>query len=230
MAKPKDWQKVYTRIEEYRKANQAPVDTVGCERLADNMDPKVFRFQALVALMLSSQTKDPVTADAVERLKQTKNGLTVDSILEMDIKELDQCIQKVGFHNRKTTYLKKTALILKEQYDGDIPAELDDMLKLPGVGPKMAHLCMQVAWDKTLGIGVDTHVHRISNRLGWVKTKDPEQTRKALEEWLPTEYWRHINVMLVGFGQVQCLPVKPLCQDCPVKDLCPKVGTKSKNL
>jgi endonuclease-3 len=98
-------------------------------------------------------------------------------------------------------------------------------MALPGIGPKMAHLTMQCAWHKTVGIGVDTHVHRISNRLGWVKTKNPEETRKDLEDWLPPSHWREINALLVGFGQICCLPVKPSCTTCPVKDSCQKVGT-----
>mmetsp|Transcript_19627 Transcript_19627/g.31156 ORF Transcript_19627/g.31156 Transcript_19627/m.31156 type:complete len:120 (-) Transcript_19627:84-443(-) len=95
------------------------------------------------------------------------------------------------------------------------------MCKLPGVGPKMAYLCMQTAWGRSVGIGVDVHVHRISNRLGWVNSTNPEQTRKALETWLPREHWAEINPMLVGLGQTICKARKPLCSKCNVKDLCP---------
>lgn len=127
---------------------------------------------------------------------------------------------------RKVIYLKKTCEILKRDYDCDIPDNIDDLCKLSGVGPKMAHLCMNIAWKKQSGIGVDTHVHRISNRLGWAGTpgkpaKTPEDTRKALEDWLPEEKWTEINWLLVGFGQQRCLPVSPLCGDCLNRDLCP---------
>jgi len=118
-------------------------------------------------------------------------------------------------------HLKKTAEILKREYDCDIPDNVKGLCKLPGVGPKMAHLCMNVAWKKQSGIGVDTHVHRISNRLGWAKTKTPEETRKALEGWLPQSKWTEINWLLVGFGQQTCLPVGPDCAGCLNNKLCP---------
>ncbi|KAJ3090390.1 DNA N-glycosylase and apurinic/apyrimidinic (AP) lyase [Quaeritorhiza haematococci] len=147
---PERWQDVYNGIKAFREKNQAPVDTMGCERLGDlSQEPKVFRYQTLVALQLSSQTKDPITADAVKKLMAHKpGGLTVDSILEMDEKTLDGYIAKVGFHNRKTKYLKDTAKILKEKYDGDIPPTVEALQELPGIGPKMAYLCMQCAWNK----------------------------------------------------------------------------------
>lgn len=94
-------------------------------------------------------------------------------------------------------------------------------MALPGVGPKMAHLTLQVAWRNVVGIGVDTHVHRISNRLGWVKSNTPEQTRVQLEQWLPRDYWGAVNVLLVGFGQKVCLPIGPRCAECKVNSLCP---------
>lgn len=125
-------------------------------------------------------------------------------------------------------YLKKTSSILKEKYNNDIPDSAEKLCELPGVGPKMAHICMQVAWDKISGIGVDTHVHRIANRLGWVKkmTKIPEDTRKELESWLPKELWADVNHLLVGFGQTICTPQRPKCTDCLNKDICPFVRKK----
>lgn len=109
------------------------------------------------------------------------------------------------------------------QYDNDIPKTVDELCKLPGVGPKMAHICMNVAWGELSGIGVDTHVHRISNRLGWVKktTKKPEDTRIQLESWLPKEYWSEVNHLLVGFGQEICLPRFPKCDQCLNFNICP---------
>jgi len=104
-------------------------------------------------------------------------------------------------------------------------------VQLPGVGPKMAMLCMQVAWGMSVGIGVDVHVHRISNRLGWVgkkPTKQPEVTRKILESWLPHEYWKPINKLFVGFGQTICTPINPKCAKCQINTLCPS-AFKSKS-
>lgn len=117
----------------------------------------------------------------------------------------------------------KTCDILRSQYNGDIPKTIPDLIKLPGVGPKMAHICMNAAWGEVTGIGVDTHVHRISNRLGWVPkpTKEPEKTRVELEKWMPYEHWDEINVILVGFGQTTCTPINPKCGNCLLTKLCP---------
>eukprot|EP01139_Manchomonas_bermudensis_P025722 Amastigsp_a846472_19.p2 type:complete len:296 gc:universal Amastigsp_a846472_19:1046-159(-) len=227
---PEGWLEVYEAIEEMRRAGGAPVDVMGCEMLADaKVEPRVARFQTLVSLMLSSQTKDQVTAAAVRNLQlKLPGGLTIESVLAADVATLDALISKVGFHNRKCQYLKATALQLQNNFNSDIPDTVEGLCSLPGVGPKMAHLTMQVAWGKTVGIGVDVHVHRISNRLGWVKTKDEEGTRRALEEWLPESKWRPINKLFVGFGQTICRPVGPLCEDCAVADRCPSAGKAAK--
>lgn len=106
------------------------------------------------------------------------------------------------------------AIILRDEWNSDIPDTIEGLTSLPGVGPKMAYLCLSAAWDKTLGIGVDVHVHRITNLWGWHKTKTPEETRLALQSWLPHDKWREINVMLVGLGQTICLPVGRKCGQC----------------
>ena len=111
-------------------------------------------------------------------------------------------------------YIKKAAEILRDEWNGDIPDTIEGLTALPGVGPKMAYLCLSVAWDRTEGIGVDVHVHRITNLWGWNKTKNPEETRLALQSWLPKDRWREINFLLVGFGQTVCLPVGRKCGDC----------------
>ena len=130
---------------------------------------------------------------------------------------------------RKVEYLKKTSQILIDEYDGDIPDTVEGLVALPGVGPKMAHLAMNIAWEKPTGIGVDTHVHRISARLGWTEgAKTPEDTRKSLESWLPEEKWIEINWLLVGFGQQTCLPIKPKCEECLNRRLCPYGVTQLK--
>ncbi|KAJ8327783.1 alpha,alpha-trehalase nth1 [Batrachochytrium dendrobatidis] len=226
---PAKWRELYHGIKAYRQDHVAPVDVVGCAMLGDKTDPKIYRYQTLTALQLSSQTKDAVTAGAIANLKSHEpGGLTVESILAMDHKTLDGYISKVGFHNRKALYMKQTAEILKTQYNSDIPDTLSGLMSLPGIGPKMAHLAMQEAWNQTVGIGVDTHVHRISHRIGWTKyLKTPEHSRKELEEWLPRQYWNEINKLLVGFGQTLCLPVGPKCTECPVSHLCPRIGVKT---
>lgn len=130
----------------------------------------------------------------------------------------------------KTKYIKQTAEILRDKWNSDIPDTIQGLTSLPGVGPKMAYLCLSAAWGRTEGIGVDVHVHRITNLWGWNKTKQPEETRAALESWLPKEKWHDINNLLVGFGQTICLPVGRKCGDCKLADrgLCPSAVVAKK--
>lgn len=188
--------------------------------------------------MLSSQTKDTVNAVTMRRL-QTElppPGLTLSNILAVKPERLNELIYAVGFHNNKTKFIKKAAEILRDQYDGDIPDTIEGLMSLPGVGPKMAYLCMSAAWGRTEGIGVDVHVHRITNLWGWHKTKSPEETRLALQAWLPKDKWHEINHLLVGFGQTICAPVGRRCGECALaeKGLCPsaivKKGVKVKRV
>lgn len=220
---PADWETVWELISEMRKGVTAPVDTMGCASLGDhNAEPKDFRYQTLLALMLSSQTKDQVTAAAMGRLKAYfKAGLTAQSVALTDEAVLRDLIHPVGFFRQKASYLKITSQMLVDELDGDIPNSVKMLCKLKGVGPKMAHLTMQEAWGICEGIGVDLHVHRICNRLKWVgSTKNPEATRMELETWLPKEKWGLINKLLVGFGQTQCGARNPSCSGCLVRSLC----------
>ncbi|KAL7060103.1 hypothetical protein AAHC03_09877 [Spirometra sp. Aus1] len=219
---PPRWRETWENINRMRAGRDAPVDTMGCDKLAkENEDPKTFRLQILLSLMLSSQTKDEVTAAAMRRL--TDHGCNLKNLLTMSEEELRDIIQPVGFHRQKAKFIKKTCEILHKDYADDIPDTVEKLMTLPGVGPKMAHLAMRCAWKVVSGIGVDTHVHRISNRLRWVPkpTKTPEQTRLALEAWLPRDYWNEINSLLVGFGQQTCLPVRPKCSQCINQPICP---------
>ena len=127
------------------------------------------------------------------------------------------------FQNNKTRFIKAAAEILRVSHDSDIPDTIDGLVSLPGVGPKMAYLCMSAAWGRDEGIGVDVHVHRITNLWGWHATKTPEETRAMLEAWLPREKWHKINHLLVGFGQTICLPVGRRCWECDLakEGLCP---------
>jgi endonuclease-3 len=231
---PNDWDDVYATVKEMRitgPAKDAAVDTMGCERLAEkNASPKARRYQTLTALMLSSQTKDTTNAVAMKRLctelppykDGAPAGLNLENILAVDPKLLNELIWVVGFHNNKTKYIKATAEILRDQWDGDIPNTIEGLVSLPGVGPKMGYLCLSSAWGRTEGIGVDVHVHRITNLWGWHKTKGPEETRLALQTWLPRELWYEINWLLVGLGQTICLPVGRKCGECDLglKGLC----------
>eukprot|EP01117_Protostelium_nocturnum_P009547 TRINITY_DN3405_c1_g1_i1.p1 TRINITY_DN3405_c1_g1~~TRINITY_DN3405_c1_g1_i1.p1 ORF type:complete len:427 (-),score=128.08 TRINITY_DN3405_c1_g1_i1:853-1950(-) len=218
---PEGWKEVWDLIWDMRKERNAPVDSMGSASLADRTaDPKSYRYQTLLSLLLSSQTKDQVTGQAMANLKE--HGCTIDNILATDVNVIDSLISKVGFHQRKAIYIKETTKVLKEKYDGDIPDNIEGLLELPGIGPKMGFIILDVAWGKTIGIGVDVHVHRICNRLKWVNnTKNPEETRKDLESWLPSEYWNQINLLLVGFGQQICTPLRPKCSGCKANQLCP---------
>ncbi|KAF2126901.1 DNA glycosylase [Dothidotthia symphoricarpi CBS 119687] len=224
---PPNWEEMYTLTRQMRNENVAPVDTMGCESLAErSRTPRDQRFQTLIALMLSSQTKDTVTAVAMKGMQDNmRGGFNLESILAIAPADLNAFISKVGFHNLKTKYIKSTAEILRDKFASDIPDSIPGLVSLPGVGPKMAYLTMSAAWGKDLGIGVDVHVHRITNLWGWHETQTPEQTRAALESWLPRDKWHDINNLLVGFGQTICLPVGRRCGDCKLAGggLCPSV-------
>ncbi|XP_045079333.1 endonuclease III-like protein 1 isoform X2 [Coregonus clupeaformis] len=225
---PPDWRKQLGHVRQMRSARDAPVDLMGAEKCYDAHAPaEVRRYQVLVSLMLSSQTRDQVTSAAVQRLRA--HGCTVDNIVNTDDDTLGQLIYPVGFWRTKVKYLKQTSVMLQREFRGDIPNTVEGLVRLPGVGPKMAHLAMDIAWHQVSGIGVDTHVHRISNRLGWTRggIKNPEETRKALEDWLPRDLWSEINWLLVGFGQQVCLPVNPLCSVCLNQHSCPSAHQAS---
>ncbi|KAI8306453.1 Endonuclease III-like protein [Colletotrichum sp. SAR11_59] len=247
---PSDWEEMYNQVKEMRlhgAAKDAAVDTMGCERLFHpDASERDRRFHILIALMLSSQTKDTVNAVAMKRLmtelpphkEGAEGGLCLENILAVEPDKLNELIWAVGFHNNKTKsvimgdasqsnvdgirYIKAAAEILRDKFDGDVPDTIEGLTSLPGVGPKMGYLCLSAAWDKTEGIGVDVHVHRITNLWGWHKTTQPEGTRMALQSWLPKDKWREINWLLVGLGQTVCLPVGRKCGDCQLglKGLC----------
>ncbi|XP_011868528.1 PREDICTED: endonuclease III-like protein 1 [Vollenhovia emeryi] len=229
---PPNWETILENIKEMRKHEAAPVDTMGCHKCADpDASPVVSRYQSLIALMLSSQTKDQVTHAAMQRLNSY--GCKPDIIAATPDDVLGKLIFPVGFWKRKVEYIKRTSTILLDKYGGDIPRTAKELCELPGVGPKMAHICMQIAWGEVSGIGVDTHVHRICNRLKWVRkpTNTPEGTRHELEDWLPKPLWKEVNHLLVGFGQTTCLPRFPKCSECLNRNICPyapKSGGKKK--
>ncbi|KAL0490361.1 NTHL1, partial [Acrasis kona] len=215
------------KIKEMRKpdgvAGNAPVDSDGCNYLAEQTKDstlteeerhekeKTFRYQTLLSLLISSQTKDTTTGVAMKKLQE--HGCTVDHIMNTPIEDIAKLIKPVTYYTKKAQYIHDTTKILQQQYKGDIPKTVEGLVKLPGIGQKMAVLCMNSAWHNPVGVGVDTHVHRISNRLKWSNTKTPEQTRKVLEEKIPKKYWSEINELLVGFGQMTC-KLKPKCDSC----------------
>lgn len=217
---PLNWEVILRHLREMRQERTAPVDSMGCDQcMDDGANEKDKRYQALLSLMLSSQTRDEVTHAAMQRLIQ--HGCSLKNILNTSDEALGKLIYPVGFWKTKVKYIKKTSEMIRDNYDGDIPNSVTELCKLSGVGPKMAHLCMKTAWGEVTGIGVDTHVHRISNRLGWCVTKTPEGTRRTLEDWLPRELWAEVNHLLVGFGQQICTPINPQCATCLNYAICP---------
>ncbi len=180
-------------------------------------------FETLASTILSLRTKDAVTTEASDRL--LSRAATPEAIASLSVREIEKLIFPVGFYRTKARNLRETCRILVEKYGGRVPRDLDDLLELPGVGRKTANLVVTVGFDD-YGICVDTHVHRITNIWGYVRTKTPEKTEFALREQLPKKHWKTYNDLLVTFGQNLCVPVSPWCSRCPVGLLCPRIGVK----
>lgn len=183
-------------------------------------------FAVLISCILSLRTKDETTATAFRRLQ--KRARTPRGVLKIPVEELAQLIYPVGFYNTKAKSIHDVCRALLERYGGEVPAEIDELLTLNGVGRKTANLVVTLGHNLP-GICVDTHVHRISNRWGYVKTKTPDQTETALRKKLPKEYWIEINDLLVCYGQNLCAPISPKCSQCLLTPYCRRVGvTKSR--
>jgi len=178
-------------------------------------------FETLVSTMLSLRTKDDVTERASRRL--LSRAPTPQTIAALPAPEIETLIYPAGFYHTKAKNLRETARILLRDYGGKVPRKMEELLKLPGVGRKTANLVITVGYGG-YGICVDTHVHRISNRWAYVKTRTPAETESALRARLPRRYWRTYNDLLVTFGQNLCQPVSPRCSQCPVARHCKKVG------
>ncbi len=205
--------KTFALLKPFINTSKAPV--VEFIALQDK-DP----FKILIATILSSRTNDTTTTKVIQRLfKVVKN---ISSLETVPHDELEKLIFPVGFYKQKAIQLKKLPLVLKNNFNGIIPDEIDQLIKLPGVGRKTANLVRWAAFGKP-AICVDVHVHRICNRWGYVKTKDPEETEMLLREILPRQYWPFINHYLVSLGQTICKPRNPKCKTCPLIDICAKI-------
>lgn len=206
--------KVIERLKEHYPKWGAPVVTQFAKR---KKDP----YKVLISCILSLRTKDETTKEAFRRLFE--RAQTPQEMLKLSEKEIAELIYPVGFYNTKAKTIKEISRKLVEEYGGRVPDQIEELLKLKGVGRKTANLVVIEGYNKP-GICVDTHVHRISNRLGWVKTKTPDETEKRLREILPKQYWQMINRLFVSFGKNVCKPISPLCSRCPLEDICPKIG------
>lgn len=178
-------------------------------------------FHVLIATILSLRTKDTLTAVVAPRL--FARAATPAAMLELSEAEIAQLIYPVGFYNTKARSIRAVCQLLLERYAGQVPPDLDALLTLPGVGRKTANLVLTAGYGLP-GICVDTHVHRICNRWGYLQTKMPDETEQVLRTQLPAEYWIPINGLLVTLGQNICHPTSPKCSICPVAHLCARVG------
>ncbi|MCZ7392273.1 MAG: endonuclease III [Candidatus Methanoperedens sp.] len=175
-------------------------------------------FRVLIATVLSQRTRDEVTDRAAEKLF-AKYG-SPGALAQADVVDIEKLIRAVGFYRVKAPRVKEIARIISNDFKGKVPDDMDTLLSLPGVGRKTANCVLVYGFGKD-AIAVDTHVHRISNRLGLVNTKTPEETEVRLKEVLLKRHWRHINELLVRFGQDICRPVAPRCGACMLAELCP---------
>ncbi|MCL4557599.1 MAG: endonuclease III [Deltaproteobacteria bacterium] len=180
-------------------------------------------FRILIATMLSQRTKDAVTGQASERLFRA--AATPGKMAEMSIERIQRVIYPVGFYRVKAGRIRVVARTIVERYHGTVPDTIEELVKLPGVGRKTANLVVALGYRRP-AICVDTHVHRITNRFGYVKTKTPFETEMALRKSLPRRYWIIYNDLLVALGQAICHPVSPRCSVCPVEIYCLKVGVE----
>lgn len=180
-------------------------------------------FTVLISCLLSLRTQDKTTHAASERLFQMAQD--PQKMAALPAATIEKTIYPVGFYKTKAVNIKEICRILLSRYDGQVPDDLDELLKLPGVGRKTANLVVTIGYGKA-GICVDTHVHRITNRWGYVQTKTPEKTEMALREKLPRRYWLIINDLLVAYGQNICKPISPYCSRCRIRRYCAQTGVE----
>ncbi len=181
-------------------------------------------FNTLISCVLSLRTKDEVTEKASLRLLKKYN--TPEKLLTLSEGEIESLIYPVGFYKTKAKRLREISKSLIENYSSEVPKDFDELLKLKGVGRKTANIVMVYGHKKTGYIPIDTHCHRIPNRLGWIKTKTPEETEVVLKKILPEQYWDDFNDMFVTFGQKICVPISPFCSKCPIEHHCKKINVK----
>ena len=174
-------------------------------------------FKILIGTILSARTRDEVTTAVIKALfSRFKNP---DELSRANLSDIKKLIQKIGFYNVKASRLKEVSQLIIKKYNGEVPSNLDDLLTLPGVGRKTAN-CVLVYGFKKAAIPVDIHVHRISNRIGIVNTKNPEETENVLQKSIDKKYWTRVNETFVMFGQNICLPIKPKCNVCQLTKMC----------
>ncbi len=216
--KDEDIRFVYDKLkEQFEKYPSPVVDLIEIQ----TKDP----FKVLVTTILSARTKDKTTREAAKKLFSKVNDIY--DLKKLSQKEIEELIYPVGFYKNKAASLKKLPDVIIEKFAGKIPEEIEDLVKLPGVGRKTANLVRAIAFKKP-AVCVDVHVHRIFNRLGYVKTKNPLETEMALRKKLPKDMWLNFNSYFVAYGQNLCFPVNPRCDKCVIYEKCERVNVKTK--
>jgi endonuclease-3 len=192
------------------------------EKISDSQqeDP----FQILIATMLSARTQDATTLAASTRLFRVAR--TPRTMARLSVRRLEQLIYPVSFYRHKARHVKATCRLLVSRFGGRVPSTMEELLTLPGVGRKTANLVLILVFKSLRNICVDTHVHRISNRLGWVRTSTPDETEQALYRATANRWWPYLNLYLVTWGQNVCRPIYPRCGACSIEPYCPRVGVR----
>jgi endonuclease III len=180
-------------------------------------------FKILISCLLSLRTQDKNTKKASEKLFAVAD--TPEKISILPVKKIERLVYSSGHYKKKARTIKNISKILIEKFKGKVPNTKQELLSMKGIGPKTANIVLSFAFNKSV-LPIDTHCHRIPNRLGWVKTKNPEQTEKELEKILPRKYWKEFNTTFVLFGKTICQPISPWCSKCPVEKYCEKIGVK----
>jgi len=181
-------------------------------------------FQVLIATLLSARTQDATTLAASTRLFRVAR--TPKTMARLSVRQIERLIYPVSFYRHKAKHVKATCRMLVSRFGGRVPTTMEELLTLPGVGRKTANLVLILAFKSLQNICVDTHVHRISNRLGWVRTNTPDETEQVLYRATASRWWPYINLYLVTWGQNVCRPIGPRCGDCVIAADCPKLGVQ----
>jgi endonuclease-3 len=193
------------------------------ETTLNRMREKPAPFKILISCLLSLRTQDKNTEIASGRLFAVAD--TPENILKLPIKKLEKLIYSSGHYKKKARVLKSVSKEILDKYNGKVPETKEELLSIKGVGPKTANIVLAFAYNQIV-LPIDTHCHRIPNRIGWVKTATPEKTEKELEKILPKKYWKEFNAIFVLFGKTICVPISPKCSICPINKFCKKVGVE----
>ena len=189
----------------------------------NRMRKKPNAYKILISCLLSLRTQDKNTEKVSKILFAVAD--TPNEIAKIPTRKLEKLIFSSGHYKKKARTLKYVSNELLKKYNGKVPDTKEELMSIKGIGPKTANIVLNFAYDK-LVLPIDTHCHRIPNRLGWVKTKTPEKTEKELEKILPKKYWKAFNGIFVLFGKTICQPISPFCSKCPVKKYCPRINVK----